>query len=48
MLEEKVVISTVIRNYKIEAVDRREDLTLLGELVLRPKDGLAVKITKRM
>lgn len=48
ILEEKAVISTVLRKYKIEAVDRREDLTLLGELILRPKDGLRVKITERV
>lgn len=48
LLEEKSVISAVLRNYKIEALDRREDLTLLGELILRPKDGLRVKITKRL
>ncbi|XP_023297259.2 cytochrome P450 4c3 [Lucilia cuprina] len=48
ILEEKAVLSTVLRKYKIEAVDRREDLTLLGELILRPKDGLRVKITKRV
>ena len=47
ILEEKAVLSTVLRKYKIESVDRREDLTLLGELILRPKDGLRVKITKR-
>ncbi|CRL07638.1 CLUMA_CG020602, isoform A [Clunio marinus] len=47
ILEEKAIISSVLRKYKIEAVDRREDLTLLGELILRPKDGLAVKITAR-
>lgn len=41
------MISAVLRKYKIEAVDRREDLTLLGELILRPKDGLRVKITLR-
>lgn len=46
-LEEKSIISAVIRNYKIEAVDRREDLTLLGELILRPKNGLRVNITPR-
>lgn len=47
ILEEKVIISSVLRKYRIEAVDRLEDLTLLGELILRPKDGLAVKITLR-
>ncbi|XP_055697965.1 cytochrome P450 4c3 [Phlebotomus papatasi] len=47
ILEEKSVISAVLRKYKIEAVDRREDLTLMGELILRPKDGLRVRITPR-
>ncbi|XP_053970133.1 cytochrome P450 4c3 [Anastrepha ludens] len=47
ILEEKTVLSTILRKYKIESIDRREDLTLLGELILRPKDGLRVKITKR-
>lgn len=48
ILEEKSIISAVLRNYTIESVDRREDLTLLGELILRPKDGLAVRIAPRM
>jgi cytochrome P450 family 4 len=47
ILEEKAIISAVVRKYRIEAVDRREDLTLMGELILRPKDGLRIKITKR-
>uniref|UniRef100_A0A1B0DR39 Uncharacterized protein n=1 Tax=Phlebotomus papatasi TaxID=29031 RepID=A0A1B0DR39_PHLPP len=47
ILEEKSVISAVLRKFKIEAVDRREDLTLMGELILRPKDGLRVRITPR-
>lgn len=46
-LEEKSVITAVLRKFKIEAIDRREDLTLLGELILRPKNGLQVKITPR-
>uniref|UniRef100_A0A1B0FBI7 Cytochrome P450 n=1 Tax=Glossina morsitans morsitans TaxID=37546 RepID=A0A1B0FBI7_GLOMM len=41
ILEEK----TVLRKFKIEAVDRPEDLTLLSELILRPKGGLRIKIT---
>lgn len=47
LLEEKSVISAVLRNYRIEALERREDLVLLGELILRPKNGLRVKLTKR-
>jgi cytochrome P450 family 4 len=47
LLEEKVVISSLLRKYRIEAVDRREDLTLMGELILRPKHGLRIKIFPR-
>ncbi|PSN42807.1 Cytochrome P450 4c3 [Blattella germanica] len=48
ILEEKAVIASVLRRYRVEAVDRREDLTLLGELILRPKHGLKVKIFPRI
>lgn len=47
ILEEKSVISAVLRKYKIVSIDRREDLTLLVELILRPKDGLRVRIAPR-
>nr|CAD7594839.1 unnamed protein product [Timema genevievae] len=47
LLEEKAVIAAVLRNYRVEAVDRREDLTLLGELILRPKHGLNIRLQPR-
>lgn len=47
LLEEKAVISSLLRKYRVEAVDRREDLTLMGELILRPKHGLRIKIFPR-
>jgi len=47
VLEEKTVLSTILRKYRVESVDRREDLTLLGELILRPKDGLRVRLHRR-
>uniref|UniRef100_A0A182U3V9 Cytochrome P450 n=1 Tax=Anopheles melas TaxID=34690 RepID=A0A182U3V9_9DIPT len=46
-LEAKAVLVAVLRQYRVEAVDRRENLTLYGELVLRSKDGLRIRITKR-
>uniref|UniRef100_A0A182SXP3 Uncharacterized protein n=1 Tax=Anopheles maculatus TaxID=74869 RepID=A0A182SXP3_9DIPT len=46
-LEAKAVLVSVLRRYRVEAVDRREDLTLYGELVLRSKGGLKIRITKR-
>jgi len=47
MLEEKTVLSSILRKYRVESLDRREDLTLLGELILRPKDGLRVRLHRR-
>uniref|UniRef100_A0A182PEV3 Uncharacterized protein n=1 Tax=Anopheles epiroticus TaxID=199890 RepID=A0A182PEV3_9DIPT len=46
-LEEKAVISAVLRNYRIESVHRREDLILYGDLVMRTKGGLKIRIQKR-
>ncbi|XP_053664253.1 cytochrome P450 4c3-like [Anopheles marshallii] len=46
-LEAKAVLVSVLRQYRVEAVDRRENLTLYGELVLRSKGGLKIRITKR-
>ncbi|XP_046392776.1 cytochrome P450 4c3 isoform X2 [Ischnura elegans] len=47
MLEEKALVSSVLRKYRVKAVDRREDLTLLGELILRPKNGLRIQLFPR-
>lgn len=47
ILEEKVILSSVLRKFKVEAIDRREDLTLMCEQILRPRDGIRIKLTKR-
>ncbi|XP_077286806.1 cytochrome P450 4c3 isoform X2 [Arctopsyche grandis] len=47
ILEEKTVLSTLLRKYRVESTERREDITLLGELILRPKNGLQLKIYPR-
>ncbi|XP_055616094.1 cytochrome P450 4c3-like isoform X2 [Toxorhynchites rutilus septentrionalis] len=48
ILEEKMVLSTVLRKFRIEAVERREDVKLVGDLVLRPRDGLKIRISRRL
>lgn len=48
LMEEKVVLSTLLRNYKFESVEKREDLVLMSELILRPKSGIKLKISKRV
>jgi len=47
LLEEKAVLSTVLRKFKLESVSRKEEMDLLFQLILRPKQGLKIKITPR-
>ena len=46
-MEEKVVLGNLLRNFRIEAGERREDLVLLAELITRPRNGLHVKLQPR-
>ncbi|XP_047003514.1 cytochrome P450 4C1-like [Schistocerca americana] len=47
ILEEKAVLSYVLRNFRVETVDRLEDLQLIGELVLRPMNGVNLRLWPR-
>ncbi|XP_049938559.1 cytochrome P450 4C1-like isoform X6 [Schistocerca serialis cubense] len=47
ILEEKTVLSYVLRNFRVETVDRLEDLKLIGELVLRPMNGVNLRLWPR-
>lgn len=46
-MEEKIVISTVLRQFRIETVDKLEDLKLMNEIILRPETGVQVKLYPR-
>ncbi|KAL0278413.1 UNVERIFIED_CONTAM: hypothetical protein PYX00_000242 [Menopon gallinae] len=47
LLEEKTVLSFILRNYEVETVQKPEELTLTNELILRPLQGIKLKIKKR-
>jgi len=47
MMEEKVMLATIFRNFNVEAAEKREDIALLAELIMRPRDGLHIKISPR-
>ncbi|KAJ8271753.1 hypothetical protein COCON_G00106120 [Conger conger] len=47
IMEEKVVLASILRNFNIEATQKREDLHPLGELILRPQEGIWIKLEKR-
>ena len=47
LMEEKVVLSTVLRNFHIGSLDKRDDLVVLGQLILRPRDGIRLRLIPR-
>ena len=47
LMEEKVVLSSIFRRFHVESCDRREQLVLLGELILRPRDGIRIRLSNR-
>ncbi|XP_068081668.1 cytochrome P450 4c3 [Anabrus simplex] len=47
IMELKVVLSTILRNFRIESLDKTEDITVLMELILRPKNPLRIKLHPR-
>lgn len=47
MMEEKVVIANILRNYKLVSMHHRDKIRVMAELVLRPKTGLHVKFIPR-
>ncbi|XP_069949155.1 cytochrome P450 4c3-like isoform X1 [Cherax quadricarinatus] len=47
LMEEKILLSNILRKFRVESVTRREDLRILGELILRPENGNTLKLTPR-
>ncbi|XP_021957112.1 cytochrome P450 4C1 [Folsomia candida] len=47
MMEEKVILSTVLRNFKVKVMMPLEDLKLLSEITLRSDNGLPVQLMER-
>ncbi|XP_063776868.1 cytochrome P450 4V2 [Pseudophryne corroboree] len=47
LMEEKVVLAAILRNFTVKACQKREDLCLLGELILRPQDGMWIELQNR-
>ena len=45
--EQKIVVSSLIRKFVFTSVDHRDKLVVVGEMVLRPKNNLRVKIEPR-
>jgi cytochrome P450 family 4 len=47
MLELKAALCAILGNFVLEAADKREDIVMITEMVLRPKKGVRVNFRLR-
>ncbi|XP_042897915.1 cytochrome P450 4V2 isoform X2 [Parasteatoda tepidariorum] len=47
LMEEKTILSTILRRFKVRSLDARDQVHLINELVLRPYKGLRIQIRQR-
>ncbi|XP_049721243.1 cytochrome P450 4V2 [Elephas maximus indicus] len=47
IIEEKTILSCILRRFWVECNQKREELGLTGELILRPYNGIWIKLKKR-
>ncbi|KAK9744665.1 Cytochrome P450 [Popillia japonica] len=48
LYEEKTILASIINRYKITAVKKMEDILIHIELILRPANGVLVKLERRL
>ena len=48
MMEQKVLVSTVLRNFHVESLDKESDLWYVWKLVLRTRDGIRLRLKPKM
>ncbi|CAN9510230.1 unnamed protein product [Ophioblennius macclurei] len=48
LMEEKLVLASILRSFNIEACQKREELNPVGDLILRPEKGIWIKLEKRV
>lgn len=47
MMEEKVILSHILRKFNVESVQPVDEVKLVAEMILRPVNGINVKLTPR-
>ncbi len=47
MMEQKVILANIFRNFHVQAKDKRDEIVLLNEVVLRPRDGIRIHLKPR-
>ncbi|XP_029412237.1 cytochrome P450 4V2 isoform X2 [Nannospalax galili] len=47
VMEEKTILACVLRHFWVESKQKREELALSGDLILRPNNGIWIKLKRR-
>ncbi|XP_049628391.1 cytochrome P450 4V2-like [Suncus etruscus] len=47
MMEEKTVLSCILRKFWIESTQKREELGLVADLIIRPANGIWIKLKRK-
>ncbi|KAA0189572.1 Cytochrome P450 CYP4 [Hyalella azteca] len=47
LMEEKVILASVLRRFTIKSLHRPHELRMMGEIILRPKRGVMLKMWPR-
>ena len=47
MMEEKVILSSILRRFRVTSLQTREELIPNGELILRSETGIKVRLERR-
>ncbi|XP_071441195.1 cytochrome P450 4C1-like [Hetaerina americana] len=48
MIEEKIVLSHILKNFRIESIDKPQDLKVLIDVIIRAEDGIKIRLHPRM
>ncbi|XP_071498869.1 cytochrome P450 4V2-like [Diadema antillarum] len=46
-MEDKVILANLLRRFSVHSIQTMEETNPLGELIMRPRDGIFLKITRR-
>lgn len=46
-MEEKIILASVLRRFHVKSLDKADDMPLLAELILRPRDGIRLHLTPK-
>jgi hypothetical protein len=44
-MEEKIILASVIRRFHVKSLDKPENVAILTEAIIRPRDGIRILLT---